>query len=346
MRESCTYGSARGALSNERPYRYRRREFITLLSASAAGWPLTARAQQSAVPVVGCLVSGSPETSAGNLIAFREGLAETGYVEGRSVTIEYRFAQGQLDRLPMLAAELVRRDVAVVAAIAGSDAAQAAKNATTTIPVVFNIGNDPVRTGLVASLNRPGGNVTGVTQITREIQGKRLALARELVPNASVMATNPTSVVAEPNLRDLEAAAASAGQRLLILKASSDTELEAAFAAIVQQGARALFINSNPFFNNRRELIVARAARNRIPTIFANRESVDAGGLMSYGPSLEDLCRQAGVYTGRILKGEKPADLPVLQPTKFDLVLNLKTAKELGLTVPPSLLAIADEVIE
>jgi putative ABC transport system substrate-binding protein len=292
--------------------------------------------------------SGSPGPAARNLTAFHKGLAETGYAEGRNVAIEYRFAEGRLDRLPMLAAELVRREVAVIAAIGGFDAARAAKDATTTIPIVFNIGNDPVQTGLVTSLSRPGRNVTGVTQLSREVQGKRLAMARELLPNASLMATftNPASVVADFNLRDLQAAAAGVGQRLLVLTAGSDSELETAFVEIVRQGVGALFINGNPFFANNRDLVVALAARNQIPAIFPYSGFVEAGGLMSYGTSLEDSYRLAGTYTGRVLRGEKPADLPVQQSIKFELVINLKTAKALGLTVPPSLLALADDVIE
>jgi putative ABC transport system substrate-binding protein len=326
----------------------RRREFITLVGGTAAVWPLAARAQKPALPVLGCLHSGSPGPAARNLTAFHKGLAETGYAEGRNVAIEYRFAEGRLDRLPMLAAQLVRREVAVIAAIGGFDAARAAKDATTTIPIVFNIGNDPVQTGLVTSLSRPGRNVTGVTQLSREVQGKRLAMARELLPNASLMATftNPASVVADFNLRDLQAAAAGVGQRLLVLTAGSDSELEAAFVEIVRQGVGALFINGNPFFANNRDLVVALAARNRIPAIFPYSGFVEAGGLMSYGTSLEDSYRLAGTYTGRVLRGEKPADLPVQQSIKFELVINLKTAKALGLTVPPSLLALADDVIE
>jgi ABC-type uncharacterized transport system substrate-binding protein len=326
----------------------RRREVIKLIGGAAAAWPFTARAQKQSLPVVGCLLSGLPELSARNLTAFRQGLAEIGYVEGGSVAIEYRFAEGQLDRLPALAAELVRRQVAVIAALGGFDAARAAKGATTTIPIIFSIGNDPVQTALVTSLNRPGGNITGVTQLSREIQGKRLTMAHQLVPDASIMATlvNPTSVIADFNLRDLETAATSAGQRLLILRVSSDPELEAAFVEIVRQGAGALFINGSPFFSNRRDLIVRLALRNRVPTIFPSSESVEAGGLMSYGSSLADMYRQAGAYTGRILRGEKPSDLPVQRASKFELMINLKTAKALGLQIPDKLLALADEVIE
>ena len=323
----------------------RRREFVACLGAAL--WPLVAHAQRPAMPVVGYLYPGSADSSIRNLTAFRQGLAEIGYVEGRNVAIEYRFAEGQLDRLPMLASELVRREVTAIAALGGLDSARAAKAATTSIPIIFSIGNDPVQMGLVASFGRPGGNVTGVTQLSREIQGKRLAIAHELLPNVIVVATftNPTSVVADFNLRDLETAAASANQHLLVLKTSSDAELEAAFAEVVRQGAGGLFINGNSFFFTHRELIVSLAARSRIPTIFPDRQFIDVGGLMSYGSSLVDIFRQAGAYTGRVLKGERPTDLPVMQPTKFEFVVNLNTAKALGLTIPETLLATADEVI-
>jgi putative ABC transport system substrate-binding protein len=325
----------------------RRREFIAGLG-SVAAWPVGGRAQQPRMPVVGYLYPGSADSSIRNLTAFHQGLAEIGYVEGRNVAIEYRFADGQLDRLPMLASELVRREVTAIAALGGFDSARAAKAAATSIPIIFSIGNDPVQTGLVTTLSRPGGNLTGVTQLSREIQGKRLAIAHELLPDVSVVATftNPTSVVADFNLHDLETAAATARQRLLILKTNSDAELEEAFIEIVRRGAGGLFINGNSFFFTRRELIVSLSARSRIPTIFPDRQFTDVGGLMSYGASLVDIFRQAGVYTGRVLKGEKPADLPVQQPTKFELVINLKTAKMLGLTVPETLLATADEVIQ
>jgi putative tryptophan/tyrosine transport system substrate-binding protein len=326
----------------------RRREFITLIgSATATGSPLVARAQHPVGPMVGFLLAGSPERSSPTLMALHQGLFEAGYIEGRNVATEYRFADGQLDHLPMLATDLVRREVAVLVS-GGFDATRAAKNATASIPIVFMIGNDPVQTGLVASLNRPGRNITGATLMTREIQGKRLAITRELLPNASTIATltNPASVVADFNLGDLEAAAAKIGQRLLVIKAGSDSEIKEAFVTMVRHGAGALFVNSNPFFGNRRDLIVLLAARDRIPTVFADRGPVESGGLMSYGSSLADSYRQAGVYTGRILKGEKPAELPVMQPSKFELIINLKTAKTLGLTVPPTLRALADEVIE
>jgi putative ABC transport system substrate-binding protein len=326
----------------------KRREFIAGLGG-AVSWPMTARAQKSVLPVIGYLSPYSPDRSTERLDAFRQGLSETGFVEGRNVVIEYRSAEGRFDRLPALAAELVRSHVTVIAALGGFDSAWAAKDATTAIPIIFVIGNDPVRTGLVASLNGPGGNITGVTLLSREIQGKRLAIARELLPDTSIIATftNPTSVISDFNLRDLEAAAASAKLRLLTIRTSgSDAELEKAFDEVVQQGARALFINGDPSFFNRRDLIVALAARNRIPTIFPNRQYIEAGGLISYGASLAAVYRQAGTYAGRILKGEKPTDLPILQPTKFDLIINLNTAKALGLTIPETLLATADEVIQ
>ena len=324
----------------------RRRDFIAGLGGAAA-WPVAARAQQPALPVVGYLHSSSRGASALASAAFRQGLAEAGYTETRDVVLEHRFAEGQLDRLSILAAELVQRRVAVIATT-GFDATLAAKNTTSTIPIVFLIGNDPVQTGLVASLNRPGGNITGVTILSREIQGKRLAMTRELLANVSLIATlsNPASVVSDINLRDLEAAAARIGQRLLVLRTKSDDELEAAFVSMAQQGANALFVNSNPFFGNRADLIITLAARYRIPTIFSNREWVVAGGLMSYGTDPAALNRQAGIYAGRVLKGEKPANLPVIQPTKFELVINLNTANALGLTIPETLSATADEVIQ
>jgi putative ABC transport system substrate-binding protein len=325
----------------------KRRTFLAGLGSGAA-WPVVARAQQRAMPIVGVLGAASPERFARISAVFRHGLAEAGYVEGSNVAIEDHNAESQLDRLPILAAELVRRQVAVIVAVGGG-AARAAKYATTTIPIVFLIGGDPVQMGLVASLNRPGGNITGFTASRTELQGKRLALARDLLPNASIIATfsDPVNVSYDIDLRDLEAAAASVGQRLLVLKTTSDRELEAAFISMVQQGASALFVNST--FIDRLDLIVALAARHRIPTIFPFRPPVVRGGLMSYGTQsvlVTDFIRQAGVYTARLLKGEKPADLPVMRPTKFELVINLKTAKALGITIPETLLATADEVIQ
>jgi putative ABC transport system substrate-binding protein len=326
----------------------RRREFIAGLG-SAAAWSVVVQAQQRAIPVVGVLGAASPRRFAAISATFRHSLAEAGYVEGSNVAIEDRNAEGQLDRLPILAAELVRHQVAVIVAVGA--AAQAAKYATTTIPIVFLGGGDPVQMGLVASLNRPGGNITGFTASRTELQGKRLALARDLLPKASIIGTfsDPVSGGDDFNLRDLEAAAAGVGQRLLVLRASSDRDLEAAFISMVQQGASVLFVNATANFIDRLDLIVALAARHRIPTIFPFRAPVVQGGLMSYGTQpvlVRDFIRQAGIYTARILKGEKPADLPVMRPTKFELVINLKTAKALGLTIPETLLATADEVIQ
>jgi putative tryptophan/tyrosine transport system substrate-binding protein len=327
----------------------RRREFIAGLGGAAAPfiWPLAANSQGPTLPVVAFLGGGSREASTLIYAAFRQGLAESGYVEARNVVIEERFADGQLDRLPTMATELIDTHVAAIVAI-GFDAARAAKNATSTIPIVFYIGNDPVQTKLVTSLNRPSENMTGATLITREVQGKRLAMTRELLPDAAIIATfsNPVSVVSGINLRDLEAAAVSFGQRLLVLRTSSDDEIRAASVSLVQQGASALFVNSNPFFYGRADLIIELAARHRVPTIFASREPVVAGGLMSYGTDFAETGRQVGLYAARILRGEQPANLPILRPTKFELVINLKTAKALGLTIPETLLATADEVIQ
>jgi putative ABC transport system substrate-binding protein len=324
----------------------RRREFIAGFG-SVAACPMTARAQRPTMPVVGFLASTSPEAFASSVARFRGGLNETGYVEGRNVSIEYRWAENQFNRLPALAAELVRLQVKVIA-VSGFDAAQAAKAATSTIPIVFNIGNDPVRTGLVASLNKPGGDITGVTALTREIQGKRLEILREVVSDTTLVATfvNQTSVIEEFNLLDLQTAARTIGQQLLVFKTSGEGDIEAAFASFVQKRVGALFISASPFFFNLRSQIVALSVRHRIPTIFARREYVAAGGLMSYGTDLPDQYRQSGVYVGRILRGEKPADLPVLQPTKFELAINVTTAKALGLTIPETLLATADELIQ
>ena len=290
-----------------------RREFITGL-AGAAVWPRATRAQQPGTPMVGFLSSTSPEAFASSVAGFRGGLTETGYVEGRNVSIEYRWAENQFNRLPALAAELVRLQVAVIAAVSGSDAAQAAKAATSTIPIVFNIGNDPVRTGLVASLNKPGGNVTGITALTRELQGKRLEILREVVSDTTLVATflNPTSAIAESNLLDLQTAARMFGVQVLVLKTSTEGDVEAAFMSLVQNRVRALFVSASPFFFNLRNQLATLSVRHRIPAIFSGREFVTAGGLMSYGTSFSDQARLVGIYTGRILKGEKPADLPVV----------------------------------
>jgi putative ABC transport system substrate-binding protein len=326
-----------------------RRECITLLGGAAAAWPVAARAQQPAMPVIGFLGSEPPDPWANRVRAFRQGLSEIGYVEGRNVAIEYRWAEGQYDRLPALAADLVRRQVTLIATVVNSPAALAAKAATTTIPIVFAVGIDPVQFGLVASLNRPGGNLTGVTTLAGDLGPKRLELLHELVPTATLLAllVNPTSPIgAETQLRDLQAAARTLGLQLHVLHASTERDLDAVFATLVQLRAGGLVISSDGFLGSRNEQLAALAFRHAVPVIASNRDFAAAGGLMNYGGSVADAFRLVGVYSGRILKGDKPSDLPVQQATRVELIINMKTAKALGLTFPITLLGRADEVIE
>jgi ABC-type uncharacterized transport system substrate-binding protein len=324
----------------------RRREFITLLGGAAAGWPLVASAQ--AIPVVGFLSSRSPAESAAVVVAFRQGLQESGYIDGQNAKIEFRWADGRYDRLPILASELVTRQVALIAATGDVVSALAAKGATSTLPIVFIIGGDPVSFNLVASFNRPGGNITGVSLVTNALGAKRLGLLHDLVPNATVIGllVNPDNPNADPVRKDIQEAARVIGQQVYIVNAKNERDFEPAFAALVQQGAGGLVIASDPYLLSQRDQLVALAARHTIPTIYEFRDFVTAGGLISYGSNIAGAYRQAGVYIGRILKGEKPANLPVVQSNKFDLVINLKTAKALGLAIPAGLISFADEVIE
>ena len=329
----------------------KRREFITLLGSAAAAWPLAALAQQPTMPVVGFLNAASPDLFAHVVRAFHLGLSETGYVEGRNVAIEYRWAENQYDRLPELAAELVRRRVSVITTGSSTLAALAAKAATTTLPIVFLMGADPVQFGLVASLNRPGGNLTGITTLNLEMTPKRLQVLRELLPTTTIMAVlvNPTNAPAtvETEVRQVQAAAHTLGLQMVhVLQASTERDLDSAFSTLIQRRAGGLVISADTFFSGKSVELAARASRHAVPTISPYRDFVTAGGLMSYGGSVTELYRLAGVYTGRILKGEQPADLPVQQVTKVQLAINLKTAKALGLTVPTSLIGGADEIIE
>jgi putative ABC transport system substrate-binding protein len=325
----------------------KRREFITLLGGTAATWPLVVRAQPPAMPVIGLLNNASPRSIAQRMPAFHQGLGETGYFEGKNVAIEYRWAEGRNDRLPVLAADLVRRRVAVIVALNNSSA-QAAKAATPTIPIVFQLGNDPVTVGLVGNLNRPEANLTGVTTLSGELGAKRVELLHEMVPTATTIAAfiNPTGTAYDLQAAQMEAACRTLGLNLSLLSASKDTDIDAGFGSLRERGAGGLVIANDGFLNSRIELFAALSLRHAVPTIFQFREFATAGGLMSYGSSSTDSYGIAGVYTGRILKGERPADLPVQQSTKIELILNLKTAKALDLTVPPSLLTRADEVIE
>jgi putative ABC transport system substrate-binding protein len=327
----------------------KRREFITLLCGSAYGWPLPARAQQTAMPVIGFLGSASPDLWAARLRAFYEGLSETGYAEGRNVRIDYRWAEGQNDRLPALAGDLVRRQVTVITALGSTPAALAAKAATSTIPIVFEIASNPIELGLVPSLSRPGGNVTGVTTLNAEVEPKRLELLHELVPTATSIAllVNPTNPkVAETSTKVLQAFALKLGVQLNVLQASTDLDFDAVFANIARLQIGALVIGADPFFTSRYRQLAELTLRHALPAVYEFREFAAAGGLLSYGASLTGTFDLAGNYTGRILKGDKPTDLPVQQATKVELIINLKTAKAFGLTVPLSLLGRADELIE
>ena len=326
----------------------KRREFIWLFGGAAVLWPLAVYAQQRPMPVIGFLNVASPGPLRQQIAAFREGLKEFGYVEGQNVAVEYRWAEGQYDRLPELAADLVRQQVSVIFVGGGAPAELAVKAATTTIPIVFSTGGDPVRSGLVASLNQPSGNITGVYHFATGLEAKRLGLLHEMLPKATPIAVliNPNYADAENQLRDVQEAAARLGVQLVVVRANAESDFNAAFSTVVQQRSGALLVCASPFFNNRREQLVVLAARHALPTIYEWRDFAAAGGLMSYGTSLADAYRQVGVYTGLILKGAKPADLPIVQATRFEFVINLSTAKALGIEVPPTLLARADEVIE
>ena len=324
----------------------RRREFISLLGGAVA-WPLAARAQQSAMPVIGFLSARSPEESAHLVAAFQSGLADNGYIAGQTVLIEYRWALGQYDRLPTMAADLVRRPVAVLATVGGEPAAMAAKTVTSTIPIVFAM-DDPVKQGLVESFNRPGGNATGMAVLSPDLEAKRLGLLHELVPQASTIGVllNPNFPPAQHQLEEVQIAAQATNLQILALRASTDREIDEAFDTLIKQRIAALSVASDPFFDTRRDKLIGLAARYALPAIYQFREYPAAGGLISYGIDIANVYRQIGIYVGRILKGAKPADLPVMQPTKFELVLNLKTANTLHLAIPSGVISIADEVIE
>jgi putative ABC transport system substrate-binding protein len=329
----------------------RRRAFITLLggaAASSVAWPLAVRAQQGAVPVIGFLHAGAPGPNAKRVVGFRKGLSEAGFVEGRNVAIEFHWADSQNDRLPEMAADLLRRQVAVIATLSSNVATLAAKAATTTIPIVFTYGSDPVEAGIVASLSRPGGNITGISTLNAELTAKRLGLMHELAPQSGSIAVlvNPTNPSVEQVSRDLQATATKLGLQIHIVHASNERELEAVFANLARKPGSALQVSTDPFFFIRRELFATLAARHEVPTIYYDREFTDSGGLLSYGTSVVGAWEQAGNYVGRILKGEKPADLPVAQAATFELVINLKAARALGLAIPNTLLSLADEVIE
>lgn len=324
----------------------KRRDFIKLLGGAAAVWPIAARAQQ--MPIIGFLHSGSASYLNRFLDSIHEGLAETGYVDGKNIVIESRLADGHYDRLASLALDLVNRQVAVILAMGGTDPAKAAKSATAKIPIVFVSAADPVKTGLVTSLNRPGGNVTGVSLIASALESKKLALMRELAPQASTIAalTNPNYPEMNTQVEETKEAASSLGVTVIALTASTEDEINAAFAAAVQRGARAMLVSSDPFFNSHSGRFVEQAALHSIPVIYPQSEYVHAGGLISYGPNYSDSYRSGGIYVGKILRGANPSELPIVQPTKFELVINLKTARTLGITLPSMLLALADEVIE
>jgi putative ABC transport system substrate-binding protein len=326
----------------------RRRDFITLAGGAAAAWPLIARAQQLALPVVGYLGALSHAAVERSIDAFVAGLMEAGYVDGTNVKIEYRWAEGHYDRLPVLAGDLVRQRVAVIFAAGGDPSALAAKAATTTIPIVFILGSDPVKLGVVASLNRPGGNLTGVNLLTTEIEAKRLDFLHQLVPTATKLAVllNPKTANAESQLNEVRSASRTLGPQIEVVDASDERDIDIAFASIAQKKIGGLVVSADPFFNNCRRQFIALASHYSMPTLYFVRDFTSSGGLISYGTSITDAYHQVGSYTGKILSGAKPSDLPVVQPTKFELVINLKTAKALGLVVPPALLAAADEVIE